>query len=82
MSSSHRKPVPFDEPALGIIGMWRQGGGANPHFALALGETMLRVGQRYIAWCASSARRPGRPRLARPGIQRRFVATTAGGARR
>ena len=37
---------------LGIIGMWRQGGGANPHFALALGETMLRVGQRYIAWAA------------------------------
>jgi hypothetical protein len=32
--------------------MWRQGGGANPHFALALGETMLRVGQRYIAWAA------------------------------
>lgn len=49
---SHRKPVPFDEPMLGIIGMWRQGGGANPHFALAIGETMLRVGQRYIAWTA------------------------------
>jgi hypothetical protein len=49
---SHRQPVPFDEPVLGIIGMWRQGGGANPHFALALGETMLRVGQRYIAWAA------------------------------
>ncbi|MDA1230777.1 MAG: hypothetical protein O2856_08385, partial [Planctomycetota bacterium] len=49
---SHRTSVPFDEPVLGIIGMWRQGGGANPHFALALGETMLRVGQRYIAWNA------------------------------
>jgi hypothetical protein len=49
---SHRKPVAFDEPCLGIIGMWRQGGGANPHFALALGETMLRVGQRYVAWGA------------------------------
>jgi tetratricopeptide (TPR) repeat protein len=49
---SHRSPVPFDEPMLGLIGMWRQGGGANPHFALALGETMLRVGQRYIAWAA------------------------------
>ncbi|WP_337176045.1 hypothetical protein [Paludisphaera sp.] len=49
---SHRARVPFDEPALGIIGMWRQGGGANPHFALALGETMLRVGQRSIAWSA------------------------------
>src|SRR5262249_2419526 len=44
--------VPFDEPTLGIIGMWRLGGGANPHFCLALGETMLRVGQRNIAWCA------------------------------
>lgn len=50
--SSHREPVPFDEPLLGIIGMWRQGGGANPHFALAIGEVMLRVGQRHIAWAA------------------------------
>jgi hypothetical protein len=49
---SHRERVPFDEPVLGIVGMWRQGGGANPHFALALGETMLRVGQRHIAWSA------------------------------
>ena len=49
---SHREPVPFDEPTLGIVGMWRLGGGANPHFALALGEVMTRVGQRYIAWCA------------------------------
>jgi len=45
-------PVPFDEPTLGIIGRWRLGGGASPQFALALGEIMLRVGQRYIAWCA------------------------------
>jgi hypothetical protein len=50
--TSHTKPVPFDEPVLGIIGMWRLGGGANPHFALALGEIMLRVGQRYLAWFA------------------------------
>jgi hypothetical protein len=49
---THEKPVPFDEPTLGIIGMWRLGGGASPNFALALGEIMLRVGQRYIAWCA------------------------------
>lgn len=46
----HQAPVAFDEPMLGIVGMWRQGGGANPHFALAIGETMLRVGQRRIAW--------------------------------
>ncbi len=32
--------------------MWRLGAGASPTFALALGEIMLRVGQRYIAWCA------------------------------
>jgi hypothetical protein len=50
--TSHNEPVPFDEPTLGIIGMWRYGGGANPHFALALGEIMLRVGQRYVAWTA------------------------------
>jgi hypothetical protein len=52
LSTAHSKPVPFDEPVLGIIGMWREGGGANPHFALCLGETMLRVGQRYLAWAA------------------------------
>jgi hypothetical protein len=46
------EPVPFDEPVLGIIGMWRYGGGANPHFALALGETMARVGQLPLAWSA------------------------------
>jgi hypothetical protein len=46
------EPVPFDEPALGIIGMWRLGGGANPHFALAMGNLMVQVGQYYIAWTA------------------------------
>jgi hypothetical protein len=30
--SSHNKPVPFDEPALGIIGMWRPGGRGQPAF--------------------------------------------------
>jgi hypothetical protein len=50
--TAHKEPVPFDEPTLGIIGMWRTGDGANPHFALALGEIMMRVGQRYIAWNA------------------------------
>jgi tetratricopeptide (TPR) repeat protein len=43
--------APFDEPALAIVGLWQESGG-NPHFSLALGETMLRVGQRYIAWSA------------------------------
>ena len=35
-------PVPFDEPCLGIIGMWRLGGGANPHFALRLARPWAR----------------------------------------
>jgi tetratricopeptide (TPR) repeat protein len=52
VKSSHHERVAFDEPTLGIIGIWRLGSGANPHFALAIGEIMLRVGQRYIAWCA------------------------------
>jgi hypothetical protein len=52
VKSSHRQAVAFDESALGIIGMWRLGGGANPHFALALGEIAVRVGQFHIAWCA------------------------------
>jgi hypothetical protein len=52
VKTSHQETVPFDEPTLGITGMWRLGGGANPHFALALGEMMLRVGQRYLAWAA------------------------------
>jgi hypothetical protein len=49
---SHRNQVPFDEPTLGIIGMWRLGGGPNPFFAVALGEVMIRVGQNYNAWNA------------------------------
>lgn len=44
--------VPFDEPTLGILGMWMLGGGPNPHFALALGSIMERVGQRRLAWDA------------------------------
>ena len=48
---SNNGPVPFDEPVLGIVGMWRENG-PTPYFALCLGETMLRVGQRYLAWSA------------------------------
>jgi hypothetical protein len=47
---THGKRGPFDEPALWLIGEWRQGSGPNPHYALCLGEIMLRVGQRYLAW--------------------------------
>lgn len=50
--SSFREPAAFDEPSLGIVGMWRLGAGANPFFSLAVGEIMLRVGQRYLAWDA------------------------------
>lgn len=44
--------VPYDEPVLGILGMWTFGGGPNPHFALALGGVCERIGQRYTAWNA------------------------------
>jgi hypothetical protein len=44
--------MPFDEPALAIIGMWTLGGGPNPHFSLALGRMMDSLGQREIAWNA------------------------------
>ena len=46
--------VPFDEPVLAILGMWMLGGGPNPHFALALGGTMERLGQRQLAYAAYS----------------------------
>ncbi len=70
----HTKPVPFDEPALGIIGMWRLGGGANPHFGLALGEIMIRVGQRYLAWTSYERATQMAERFwPEPVIQQRFV---------
>jgi hypothetical protein len=70
----HWRRVPFDEPCLGIIGMWRLGGGANPHFALALGETMMRVGQRHLAWSAyqRAIREAGRF-SANPEIRAKFI---------
>ncbi|MDF1661977.1 MAG: hypothetical protein P1V97_09405, partial [Planctomycetota bacterium] len=45
-----KERVPFDEPVLGVIGMWALGGGANPQFALTLACIMDVVGQKYIAW--------------------------------
>lgn len=42
--------VPFDEPTLGLLGMWTLGGGPNPFFAVALANLMDIVGQKYIAW--------------------------------
>jgi hypothetical protein len=62
--------VAFDEPMLGIIGMWRAGGGANPHFALCMGETMLRVGQRFLAWnCYERASRLAEQFWPKPELQ-------------
>lgn len=52
VGGTHRVPVPFDEPVLGILGMWTLGGGANPHFALALAGTMERIGEWELAWKA------------------------------
>lgn len=46
------RPMPFDEPTLAIIGMWTLGGGANPHFSLALGNIMEAIGQNELAWNA------------------------------
>lgn len=47
-----KEPAPFDEPTLAILGMWMLGGGPNPHFSLALGEIMARVGEPEPAWKA------------------------------
>ena len=52
VQTPYRQSVPFDEPILGMLGMWTMGGGANPHFSLAFGEIMLRIGQFPIAWRA------------------------------
>lgn len=49
---SQREEVPCDEPALGLIGMWTLGGGANPHSALALAHLMEAMHQRRLAWDA------------------------------
>lgn len=51
-SNAQRGTVPFDDPVVAIVGIWRQVRGPDPHLALALGETMLRVGQRHLAWAA------------------------------
>lgn len=70
---SHREPAPFDGPMLGIVGMWRQGGGADPHFALAIGETMLRAGQRSIARAAyERAARMGDNFWPNPDVREKF----------
>src|SRR4051794_20038747 len=72
-ASAHQQPVPFDEPTLGIIGMWRLGGGAHPYFAVALGETMLRVNQPYLAWNAyERAAQLAEMTWPDPDLQKRF----------
>lgn len=42
--------VPFDEPALALVGMWWFGGGPNPQTALAMAGICERIGQRRLAW--------------------------------
>lgn len=42
--------VYFDQPCLGIVSMWALGDGPNPYFSMALANTMLAVGQKYLAW--------------------------------
>lgn len=43
-------PAPFDEPVLGVLGMWTLGGGPNPYSALTLAGVCERIGQRSVAW--------------------------------
>ena len=49
---AYNSPRPFDEPVLGLLGMWTLGGGPNPNSALALGHIAEQVGQLEIAWNA------------------------------
>lgn len=52
-TQSHRHaPAAFDEPLLGLLGMWTLGGGANPHSALAIATICERIGQRPLAFDA------------------------------
>jgi tetratricopeptide (TPR) repeat protein len=44
--------VPFDEPLLALVAAWRLGDGPSPHLALAMGETLARLGQTRLAWAA------------------------------
>jgi hypothetical protein len=52
IGTEFKSRIPFDEPALAIIGIWTLGSGANPHFALALAHIMEGLPQRSIAWNA------------------------------
>jgi hypothetical protein len=64
------REAPFDEPALWIVGEWRQGSGPSSHLALCLGEIMVRVGQRYLAWtCYERAARMANLFSPRPAEQ-------------
>jgi hypothetical protein len=46
------RSVPFDEPALALVGIWTIGSGANPHFSLAFAHLMEGKKQSAIAWNA------------------------------
>jgi hypothetical protein len=46
---SRLAPAAFDQPLLGVLGMWMFGGGANPHSALTVATICERIGQRRLA---------------------------------
>ncbi|MCB9544829.1 MAG: hypothetical protein H6706_02930 [Myxococcales bacterium] len=62
--------VPFDEPTLGLLGMWMLGGGPNPHSALALGHLMEAARQPRIAWAAYARARALGDRFSRDPVTR------------
>lgn len=75
VGQAYEEPVPFDEPVLGLIGMWTMGGGPNPLSALTLGRTMERVEQPYIAFTAYERALEMKDRLGpTPEIQEKLAA--------
>lgn len=66
--------IPFDEPALALVGIWTLGSGANPHFALALAHLMERLPQRSIAWNAYERAADLAPKFwSEPKIQQQLI---------
>jgi len=65
--------VAFDEPALGLLGMWWYGGGPNPHLALALAGLMEDAGQLPLAWVAYQRTREMSDRLWKDPAQRQSL---------
>ncbi len=67
--------IPFDEPALAMVGIWTLGSGANPHFAVVFAHLMEGLQQRSIAWSAyERASELAGKFWADPAIQQRLIA--------